>query len=94
MARKSRTLGEKLVMSALAAFGDHLWEQNPEVRQLVNAFGFTHPTARKRPESPQEEKKGRRPKRRWTEPSPAEESSEGEVVIELVKKPDGSYGPA
>jgi hypothetical protein len=94
MARKSKTLGEKLMMSTLAAFGDHLWEQNPEVRQLANAFGFTHPMPRKRPEAeePEPEKKGRRPKRRWTAPTP-EGSSEEEVVIELVKKEDGSFGP-
>jgi len=95
MARKSKTLGEKLVMSALSAFGDHLWEQNPEVRQLVNAFGFTQATSRKRPdpEDAVEEKKPRKPRRRWTAPTPREESSGEEIVIELEKKSDGSFGP-
>jgi hypothetical protein len=95
MARKQKSLGEKVAMSALAAFGDHLWEQNPEVRQLANAFGFTHAMPRKRherePDEEVAEKKPRKPKQRWTEPTP--EESSGDDVIELVKKEDGSFGP-
>ena len=96
MARRPKSLGEKVMMSAFAAFGDHLWENNPEVRQLANAFGFTHPMPKPRREvaADEPEPKRRKPKRRWQDHKAAqEEPSDGEeIVIELVKKPDGSFG--
>jgi hypothetical protein len=76
-------------MSVLLATGDFLWDNSPEVRQIANVLGLTHPLPRRRcqdpePEEPRPKKKKRYPKRAWREEPP-------EDIIDMVMGPDGSY---
>ena len=87
-----KTLGEELAMSALGVLGRHVWESSPELQALVSAAGFVQP-ADHRPREAEDDKPRRKPKCRWKSSPKDSSGAPAENVIELVKRPDGSYGP-
>ena len=98
---KRKTLGGRI----LSALAQHVVSESPELQTLIRAAGYTSETSRRR-EDPEpsfgpliRKRRKKEGVRRGRAPEPdaapaeAEVGENGEPVIELEKKSDGSYGP-
>lgn len=103
MSNKPR-IGDRLVLGAMGALFQHVVETTPELRTLSQAAGYTAPVARNQmlhdaiddaAEALEDlkvpAKKKRRPKKCEAKPPPTKKAAD-EDVIDMEKKPDGSYG--